>query len=407
MPAPVAPITPTKEKARTNSETPVEVSIRVPNHQAAEEADTKESVPTESSPTEEGTLAKKSKSKKKKKKKPLTVDNTSSEVPSASSERPKLKEAPKQEQQDLPDKTLIETKDEMANRLKEGALFDTSSGMAVFLGSKDGDHTRITKTPTFSDDEIEPLLGQVSEIKNLLFCRLLLGHATLLPAALRAGTVEEFLADEDVTAAALRDICLKMENPGLQEIRDACADFFRSDEEPDDETTSASKAKFKEDEDEDEIDKLIMKPKKKHGDLPDKWVSKREKAKAQFGAAPQNINDLFSGVGTAVDFGDRNDQPSSGRKVRVKICGRSIWNYPSNQAMTRGGWLQFSIIAKDSSLFDAVSLCRHWDELFELNTLLLWKYFPAPKWLNWVETPSRQIMLQMVKYSTCRFKFLD
>jgi hypothetical protein len=53
----------------------------------------------------------------------------------------------------------------------------------------------------------------------------LLGHAALLPAALRANGVEEFLADDEVTASDLRDLCLKMENPGLQEIRDSCADL--------------------------------------------------------------------------------------------------------------------------------------------------------------------------------------
>ena len=69
----------------------------------------------------------------------------------------------------------------------------------------------------------------------LLFCRLLLSHATVLPAALRAATVEDFLNDKDVSDTDLRDLCLKMDNPELQEIRDACADLGRGAEDSEDE----------------------------------------------------------------------------------------------------------------------------------------------------------------------------
>jgi hypothetical protein len=99
-------------------------------------------------------------------------------------------------------------------------------------------------------------MAQVSDIKYLLFCRLLLGHATLLPAALRVNSVEEFLADDGVSTSALRDICLKMERPGLQEIRDACADLFRFDEEDEDDIIKAH-AKGKGSDNGDSLDKKI------------------------------------------------------------------------------------------------------------------------------------------------------
>lgn len=57
----------------------------------------------------------------------------------------------------------------------------------------------------------------------------------MLPAALKAANVEEFLSDKEVGDTDLRDLCLKMDNPGLQEIRDACADLGRGEEEDDDE----------------------------------------------------------------------------------------------------------------------------------------------------------------------------
>jgi hypothetical protein len=62
-----------------------------------------------------------------------------------------------------------------------------------------------TRTITFPEPEIERLLGEVSEVKYLLFCRLLLGQVALLPAALRANSVEEFLAGPEVERSLPED----------------------------------------------------------------------------------------------------------------------------------------------------------------------------------------------------------
>ena len=64
--------------------------------------------------------------------------------------------------------------------------------------------------------------------------------------------------------------------------------------------------------------------------------------------------------------------------------------------MLRGGWLHFSIIAKGSSLFDAMTLCRNWDEFYELTMLASFQYFPASNWATWVGDRKRQQMLQLV-----------
>ncbi|KAK0102680.1 hypothetical protein ONS95_006282 [Cadophora gregata] len=312
------------------------------------------------------------------------------------SQTPSKKPSSPEAQSQKPDKTLIESKSEMYERLTQGVDFESSRVKGMRIAGTIENPVITTKTITFPEDETARLLSEISEIKNLLFCRLVLGHAALLPAALRANSVEEFLADEEVTASALRDLCLKMENPGLQETRDACADLFRADEEPEEEDVDIVMA----DEGVKEADEYddIFKPKKGKGALPDKWLPKRDVKKAiPVMGAPNVTYDTMvcSTEGGAVSFGKVEDNKTPRKKIRVKICGRSIWNYPSDKAMSRGGWLHFCIIAKDSDLHDAIKLCRHWDEFFELNILAIWGYFPGKKWAEWVRNRGRQQMLQL------------
>lgn len=84
-------------------------------------------------------------------------------------------------------------------------------------------------------EEINSLAKDINEIKLLLFCQLILSHTSQLPAALRASSIEEFLNDPDITQSDLRDLCLRVEQPSLQDIRDACADHGRGDEQEVDE----------------------------------------------------------------------------------------------------------------------------------------------------------------------------
>lgn len=61
----------------------------------------------------------------------------------------------------------------------------------------------------------------------------------------------------------------------------------------------------------------------------------------------------------------------SDKKIRVRVCGKTIWNHPSERSMARGGWLHYSIIAQGSSLGDAIRLCRSWSEFWNLNILAI------------------------------------
>lgn len=133
--------------------------------------------------------------------------------------------------QHVPDKNNIETERDMRKRLSQGVdkKLDNVWGFQL-IGSLENPFETHKRTAPMTDDEIESSIREIREIKLLLFCRLLLAQASLLPAALRASSVEEFLNDAEMVDADLRDLCLKLEDPSLQQIRDACADFARGDE---------------------------------------------------------------------------------------------------------------------------------------------------------------------------------
>ena len=199
----------------------------------------------------------------------------------------KKKQNTEQVSLNVPDKTLHETAPEIKRRLQEGIKLEYSPGLHI-AGTIDAPVELRDKTAPLPDDEIERILGELAEIKLLLFCRLLLSHATVLPAALRASSVEEFLQDKEVGDSDLRDLCLKMENPELQMIRDACADLGRGAKEDEEDDMEVARQ-----------DDSIEKDNSSHAprgfenspmfrkNMPDKWVPKREKRIRDQGGVPQ------------------------------------------------------------------------------------------------------------------------
>src|SRR5277367_539868 len=325
-------------------------------------------------------------SKAESKQGPLDKPATTATVTKSKSSKSKSKKSKNSETvKEIPGQVKLETKSEMRQRLSEGMEYEHGGGW-VIQGTLENPTETMWKTVPIPDDEIDKLLVEIAEIKQLLFCRLLLAHAALLPAALRASSVEDFLQDPEVNESDLRDLCLKMEQPGLQELRDACADLGRNDEDD-------------QDMDNHEEDQKTM-PKSKGrpmfprlaGSIPKNWVPKREKELRKHREQTMELN---SGA-SFVDFGSIDDEGQYQiKKIRVKVCGRYIYNYPSEKAMLRGGWLHFSIIAKGSSLSDAMTLCRNWDEFYELTILASFQYFPASNWATWVGDRKRQQMLQL------------
>ncbi|KAH8882225.1 hypothetical protein GQ53DRAFT_753902 [Thozetella sp. PMI_491] len=277
--------------------------------------------------------------------------------------------APQKDAAPQPDKSKIESKEDIGKRLREGVERDYShvEGPMV-VGSTMNPYETFKRTAPVPEEEIGDLLAEIKEIKVLLFCRQLLAHSSLLPAALRAQSIEEFLADETVSDADLRDLCLRVEQPSLQALRDACADFGRGDE-PETDESDATEEEGGLSTPADYLRYHLRYGKESGiGSLYDEMMSAR--GKRMLGARKKEIQKLLN-------LGPKEE------KMKVTVCGKTIWNYASERSMARSGWLHFSIMAKDCSFPEAISLCRNWDEFFDLNLLALWQYFPASKWASW------------------------
>lgn len=310
----------------------------------------------------------------------------------------------------LPDKLSHDTRSQIRKRLSEGVTLEYAPGLHITDTIDNPAETR-KKTAPIPDEEIDKLLEDMAEIKHLLFCRLLLSHATVLPAAISSNTVDEFLNNKEVTDADLRDLALRLDSPGLQEIRDACADLGRGDEDEDD-VYEEPEVNSDTDKTEERLQKLGLSNKiGNRAGLPDTWATSREKQMKSSQQKRRSILDQSTGIGSSgvtaeatekkikpmLDFGESDDEKKSkSKKMRVRVCGRYIYNYPSERAVSRGGWLQFCLIAKDSDLHDAIKLCRHWDEFFDLNILSIFQYFPAAKWQVWKGERHRQQLLELV-----------
>ncbi|KJX92388.1 hypothetical protein TI39_contig5859g00010 [Zymoseptoria brevis] len=52
------------------------------------------------------------------------------------------------------------------------------------------------------------------------------------------------------------------------------------------------------------------------------------------------------------EIGDGNTRP--GKRVRIKLCGKYIWNQASDRTVARRGWLQFAVIAHGTKFGEAI-----------------------------------------------------
>ncbi|KAK8122214.1 MFS allantoate transporter [Apiospora sp. TS-2023a] len=260
-----------------------------------------------------------------------------------------------------PQKANVETEAELRARLEFGVKRDfTGLKGPLVVGTVQNPFDSIERIAPMTADEIADVIRDIREIKQLLFCRILLSHTALLPKALKANSIQEFLEDTDIVDADFRDLCLKLERPTLQDLRDACADLFRGDEPEEEDHEEAE-------EEEETIEEILMQQ-TRHGHLSD----------------PYTMYGKFSKVLPVLRPKDGSEPlpEERDRKMKIQVCGRSIWNYASEKSMSRSGWLHFSIMAKDCQFKHALELCRNWDEFSELNFLCQWSYFPASNWVN-------------------------
>lgn len=315
-------------------------------------------------------------------------------------------DSPKEEtnkQDGSPKIEINETREDMRARLLRGITADEHKGRVV--SSINDSEGELFDWPGIPESEVDGFLDGVAEIKELLLCRLILSQSNLLPIALRTHSLTEFFADAELNLADLRNLCLRYEQPKLQEIRDACADFARGDgEESDDDDDD--------EDDEQTAHELAVQEKYKNDSWRRRHVGAvhRTKHEEDVDKKFRERHQLPSGVekGT-VDFGLIDEEGKfENRKVRVRLCGKSIWNYPSEKALARGGWYHFSIIAKNNRFNDAVSLCRNWAEFWELSNLVIFNYFSSTTWYGqWAAQPVREQQLQMGIISYLDFNRAD
>lgn len=233
--------------------------------------------------------------------------------------------------QKKPNMPQIENRSEMQQRLTEGTKIEGGK-----LESQAPNGTRIVSDhmPAIPTAEAARLVDEIAEIKYFLLCRLLLKDAVLLPAAQKASSLSDFFNNPQVKTQDLRDLSLKIEEPQLQDIRDACADFFRLDDEESDDGGEESSV-----ESEDEIEEEPCKQdhRIKHP-LPEIWLSKKEKqlrrtgsenAASRMAMAESLKHQLGEEPGARIQFGqDDNHNESKQANLRLKIFGRTIYNIP-------------------------------------------------------------------------------
>lgn len=250
----------------------------------------------------------KSKSKNKKKKKSKKLANETDTPTTNTAKPPTIPERP------LPNsgkklevgKGHIETRDEIQKRLKEGIKRDHSGLYGPQLvGTIQKPTETYHRLAPIPDEDIDKIIGDIAEIKILLFCRTLLSHATLLPAALRAKSVEEFLADPEVSDSDLRDLCLKVEQPNLQALRDACADFARGDDPepppPEDEVEVLSAVET--------LRRNMM-----YSDLDELNL---------FSAMMSNVARRLT---RSIPGLHKEGKSAKSKRMKITVCGKTIWN---------------------------------------------------------------------------------
>lgn len=209
------------------------------------------------------------------------------------------------------------------------------------------------------EDGLAKIRAEIRAIHEYLVLRSIIASPSLLSAAILSPTIDAFLNDTvHVRNTDLRDLALELSRPSDESIRNACADYWAAAKMNDLETPE-------DDEPPTTTQPVTPKPKGKgKGKGKKKGGKKHKKLPTQ------------------------TQESKGGKMDRVKVCGRWIYNYPAETKMPRRGWFQFAILT-GASLPTAASLCKSWQEFYELNILSVNGYFRGLKngWDSIAEPP--------------------
>lgn len=190
--------------------------------------------------------------------------------------------------------------------------------------------------------------AEVRTVHEYLLLRSIITSPSLLSVAINSPSIDAFLNDTTVRNTDLRDLTLRLSRPTDESIRNACADCWAAG--------GMNDVENKEEEEEEE-DSLVKLP-------PPKEKEKGRRKRRKGGKRKKPVNKEVSG-----DGGKSGD----GKRGRVRVCGRWVYNYPEAK-MPRRGWLQFAVLT-GATIFTAAGLCNSWKEFYELNILALSGYF--------------------------------
>lgn len=198
---------------------------------------------------------------------------------------------------------------------------------------------------------------QVRVISEFVLLRLVIADPSLLVTAMASPSIDAFFRS-GVRNTDLRDLCLDLSRPSFKLMKNACLDYW---------VAEAMKGQ------DDGEGQALAKVGKGKG-----------KGKKATGTPLPNLHP---------------DRLALWRENKVKVCGKWIYNLPPKFTLPCQGWSQFSMMATNCSLWDAISICTSWNEFFELNILTL--NGCLRNWSSAREPPSLQNLrrLGFVSYS--------
>ncbi|KAI5781498.1 hypothetical protein EDC01DRAFT_240704 [Geopyxis carbonaria] len=245
---------------------------------------------------------------------------------------------------------FIKVQDEDLNNLSQ-EIWDYMESLAPRLFDGLGDETLGEEALAAAKDNLRQ---QVRSIREFMFLRLVIAKPSMFSAALESKSIEDFLRKDSVKNTDLRDLALALSRSSMAQIRNACSDYWLNEimkNQP--------------------IEQVPKEP------SSSKRPKKNSKAVAKLGRMK-----LASAFTKRHPRTTPKQKPKDKKLVkenhshdRVKVCGRWLHNYPAHARLPRRGWFQFGIVAPNLSWPTALSLCKSWDEAYELNTLSLMGYF--------------------------------